>query len=73
MSQKSGKKKFYTLFIQVHLLAIIWASIITAISNLLAGLISYLILVHLLASIAYITGLESLDLHELNSKLFKSQ
>lgn len=73
MSKKSGEQKFFTLFIQVHLIAIIWASITAVIAGVLAGLISYLVLVHLLALLAYITGLESFDIHELNRKFLKDR
>jgi hypothetical protein len=72
MGKKSGKEKFITLFIQVHILTVLWAFVIGVTAGILSGLISYLLLVHLLTLIAYIKDLEGFDFHKINRKILRS-
>ena len=54
MAPKSGIEKFTTAFVQVHLLSILFSTIVYKTSGILYSLLAYLVSIHLAASIVYI-------------------
>ncbi len=53
MAEENGKEKFIKYFITIHIISLSLATVTGIITDLLKGLISYLVYIHLSAAMIY--------------------
>lgn len=70
MNQQNREKVFQKLFMQIHVLAILFSYLTGLITNLITALFSYLLYIHSLAAIVYIYDIKTFRPDYLFDKFF---